>query len=140
VTDEPRQQHDRSTQRSTDFLIGAFLLGDSMNDYPSNYSMRPGSAHFEDREELTRDLMERRRRRRRWRDDDDDDGDAMAQALYEAERKCTDAQLCGVPEPETHECANCGRVGDDSQVIELKRACGTGYGEWYCMPGQGCQE
>ena len=108
--------------------------------YPWNQDTRPGSAYFEDREERTRALMARQKRRRRGRDEDDDDGAAMAQALYELERKCTDAQLCGVPEPETHACANCGRIGDESEVIEAKRACGTGYGEWYCMRGQGCQE
>lgn len=105
--------------------------------------MRPGSGYFEEQEQRLQERIERQNRqarRRRWRDDDDDDGDAMAQALYEAERKYTDAQLCGVPEPETHACADCGRVGDDSEVIEAKRACGTGYGEWYCMRGQGCQE
>ena len=110
-----------------------------MSDYPPNYSMRPGSAYMDEMEERSRRLAEKPPRRS-WRDDDDDDGDAMAQALYELERKCTDAQLCGVPEPETHACANCGRIGDESEVIEAKRACGTGYGEWYCMRGQGCQE
>ena len=101
---------------------------------------RPGSGWFEDREERTRELIKRQERRRRWRDDDDDDGDAMAQALYEAERKCTDAQLCGVPEPETHECANCGTMGTDAEITEATRKCGTGYGEWYCRPGMGCQK
>ncbi len=125
--------------------------------YPWNQDTRPGAAYFEDREERTRELM-KRQKRRSWRDDARDKGifaysfddymekvaaqrddDRMAQIMHEAERKFTDAQLCGLPEPETHTCANCGRIGDDSEVIEAKRACGTGYGEWYCMRGQGCQ-
>ena len=68
------------------------------------------------------------------------DDDRMAQIMHEAERKYTDAQLCGVPEPEKHECANCGRIGDASEVIEAVHRCGNGYGEWYCMPGTGCQK
>ena len=68
------------------------------------------------------------------------DDDRMAQIMHEAERKYTDAQWCGVPEPEKHECANCGRIGDASEVIEAVRRCGNGYGEWYCMPGTGCQK
>ena len=126
--------------------------------YPWNQDTRPGAAYFEDREERTRELM-KRQKRRSWRDDARDKGifaysfddymeklaaqrddDRMAQIMHEAERKFTDAQLCGVPEPEKHACANCGRIGDDSEVIEAKCACGTGYGEWYCMRGQGCQE
>jgi len=99
---------------------------------------RPGS-DFCDRKDEKAQRLAQQDRRRRWRDDDDDDGDAMAQALYEAERKCTDAQLCGVPEPEQHECANCGKTGPEEVITEAKRKCGTGYGEWYCRSGLGCQ-
>ncbi len=97
--------------------------------YPWNQDTRPGAAYFEDREERTRELM-KRQKRRSWRDDARDKGisaysfddymeklaaqrddDRMAQIMHEAERKFTDAQLCGVPEPATHACANCGRIG-----------------------------
>ena len=119
---------------------------------------RPGSAWFEEREERTRRMMERQKRPS-WRDlardkgivaysfddyceklDAQRDDDRMAQIMHEAESKLTDAQLCGVPEPEKHECANCGRIGDASEVIEAVRRCGNGYGEWYCMRGTGCQK
>jgi hypothetical protein len=36
------------------------------------------------------------------------------------------------------ECANCGREGDLYTLEEARRRCGTGYGEWYCMEGEGC--
>ena len=36
------------------------------------------------------------------------------------------------------ECANCGREGDLYVMEEARRRCGTGYGEWYCMEGEGC--
>ena len=39
----------------------------------------------------------------------------------------------------TVECANCGRVGDLYVMEEAMRRCGTGYGEWYCMEGEGCR-
>ena len=129
-----------------------------MSDYPPHYSMRPGSAYMDEIEERSRRLAEKPPRRS-WRDDARDKGisaysfddymyklearrddDRMDQIMHEAESKFTDAQLCGLPEPETHACANCGRIGDESEVVEAKRACGTGYGEWYCMRGQGCQE
>ena len=42
-------------------------------------------------------------------------------------------------EPEQFECGNCGRTGDQGEIIEATRRCGTGYGEWYCAHGQGCQ-
>jgi hypothetical protein len=118
---------------------------------------RPGSGWFEDRERRL-EIREEERERRSWRDDARDKGisaysfddyceklealrddDLMSQALHEAERKCTDAQLCGLPEPEQHECANCGRTGPEEVITEAKRKCGTGYGEWYCRTGLGCQ-
>ena len=40
---------------------------------------------------------------------------------------------------EKHTCAACGREGDLYTLIEATRRCGTGYGEWYCMEGEGCQ-
>jgi ubiquitin len=80
---------------------------------------RPGSGWFEERERRAEMLMQN--------------------ALHKAESKCTDAQLCGLPEPEQHECANCGRTGPESIITEAKRKCGTGYGEWYCRAGLGCQ-
>ena len=45
----------------------------------------------------------------------------------------------GVPVevPDTHGCANCGRVSQD--MDELLRRCGDSRGEWYCHRGQGCQ-
>ena len=39
--------------------------------------------------------------------------------------------------PDTHECANCGRVSED--MDELLRRCSDSRGEWYCHRGQGCQ-
>lgn len=42
-------------------------------------------------------------------------------------------------EPEQFTCANCGRTGDQAEIIEATRRCGTGYGEWYCAPGFGCE-
>ena len=36
------------------------------------------------------------------------------------------------------ECANCGREGDLYVMDEARRRCGTGYGEWYCIEGYGC--
>lgn len=39
---------------------------------------------------------------------------------------------------DTFECANCGREGDRYVMEEAMRRCGTGYGEWYCMEGEGC--
>ena len=36
------------------------------------------------------------------------------------------------------ECANCGREGDLYVMEEARRRCGTGYGEWYCIEGYGC--
>ena len=36
-------------------------------------------------------------------------------------------------------CANCGRRGTRYELEESIRSCGTGYGEWYCIAGQGCQ-
>ena len=39
--------------------------------------------------------------------------------------------------PDSHECANCGRVSED--MDELLRSCGDSRGEWYCHRGQGCQ-
>ena len=36
------------------------------------------------------------------------------------------------------ECANCGREGDRYVMEEAMRRCGTGYGEWYCIEGEGC--
>ena len=42
-------------------------------------------------------------------------------------------------ELEQFECGNCGRTGDQTEIIEATRRCGTGYGEWYCAPGFGCQ-
>ena len=126
--------------------------------YPWNEDMRPGSAFFEEKQRRAQELQ-KRPKRRSWRDDARDkgivaysfddymdkveaqrDNDRMAQIMHEAERKYTDAELCGLPDPEKHACANCGRIGDESEVIEAKRACGTGYGEWYCMRGQGCQK
>lgn len=38
------------------------------------------------------------------------------------------------------ECANCGKEGDHYTMVESVRRCGTGHGEWYCVPGQGCQD
>ena len=39
----------------------------------------------------------------------------------------------------TNSCANCGRTGHHSEFTEALRRCGTGYGEWYCNDGTGCQ-
>ena len=39
---------------------------------------------------------------------------------------------------EKHSCANCGREGDLYTLEEARRRCGTGYGEWYCIEGYGC--
>ena len=39
---------------------------------------------------------------------------------------------------DTFECANCGREGDRYTLEEAMRRCGTGYGEWYCIEGDGC--
>ena len=39
---------------------------------------------------------------------------------------------------DTFECANCGREGDRYVMEEAMRRCGTGYGEWSCMEGEGC--
>ncbi len=36
------------------------------------------------------------------------------------------------------ECANCGKEGDRCELQEAFRNCGTGYGEWYCVEGEGC--
>lgn len=91
---------------------------------------RPGSGWFEDRERRQEIREEERERRAEM---------LMQNALHKAESKCTDAQLCGLPEPEQHECANCGRTGPESIITEAKRKCGTGYGEWYCRTGLGCQ-
>ena len=42
--------------------------------------------------------------------------------------------------PERNEsCAACGRVAHHSEMTEALRRCGTGYGEWYCNAGTGCQ-
>jgi len=43
-------------------------------------------------------------------------------------------------EPVTQECANCGLTAHHAEMQEAKRRCGTGYGEWYCVDGHGCQE
>ena len=135
-------------------------MGDGMKwkhttPYPDQ---RPGSGWFEERERRA-EIREEESERRSWRDDARDKGiraysfddycekleamrddDLMAQAMHEAERKCTDAQLCGLPEPDTHECANCGTMGTEARLTEATRKCGTGYGEWYCRPGMGCQK
>ena len=39
---------------------------------------------------------------------------------------------------DTFECANCGREGDRYVMEEAMRRWGTGYGEWYCIEGEGC--
>ena len=53
----------------------------------------------------------------------------------------TKAECWEIPEEEEEEsnCANCGRVGHHSEFTEAVRRCGTGYGEWYCNDGTGCQ-
>tara|TARA_R110002020_G_scaffold32996_2_gene101031 strand:+ start:2040 stop:2330 length:291 start_codon:yes stop_codon:yes gene_type:complete len=83
------------------------------------FDQRPGSSWFEEKERRTEMLMQN--------------------ALHKAESKSTDAQLCRLPEPELYECANCGKTGTESMIEEAKRKCGTGYGEWYCRSGFGCQ-
>jgi hypothetical protein len=40
---------------------------------------------------------------------------------------------------EEYGCANCGRRGNLYELEEAIRSCGTGYGEWYCRNGTGCQ-
>ena len=41
---------------------------------------------------------------------------------------------------DTFECANCGREGDRYTLEQAMRRCGTGYGEWYCVEGEGCNK
>lgn len=38
------------------------------------------------------------------------------------------------------ECANCGKEGNLYVLEESVRRCGTGYGEWYCVEGEGCNK
>tara|TARA_R110002020_G_scaffold462812_1_gene682486 strand:+ start:322 stop:600 length:279 start_codon:yes stop_codon:yes gene_type:complete len=45
-----------------------------------------------------------------------------------------------VKKPVTHECANCGLTAHHAEMQEAERRCGTGYGEWYCTDGNGCQK
>lgn len=108
-------------------------MGDGMKwkhttPYPDQ---RPGSGWFEERERRQEIREEERERREELR---------RQKAQHEAESKLTDAQLCGLPEPEKHECANCGTMGTEARLTEATRKCGTGYGEWYCRPGMGCQK
>ena len=37
-------------------------------------------------------------------------------------------------------CANCGIEGTRYTLEEAIRTCGVGYGEWYCMDGEGCSK
>jgi len=68
------------------------------------------------------------------------DDDLMAQAMYEAERKLTDAQLAGVEELTDVGCTMCGRRGHPIEFTEHRRRCGDSRGEWSCSSGYGCQK
>lgn len=87
---------------------------------------RPGSAWFEAREEMIRE----RNGREFWEDYD-------PSIDYSWENKAEPWEL---EEPDEYECGSCGRKGDQTQVVEAVRRCGTGLGEWYCAPGQGCEK
>ena len=39
-----------------------------------------------------------------------------------------------------YQCANCGQTGNLYTLEEAARSCGTGYGEWYCIEGEGCND
>jgi len=101
---------------------------------------RPGSAWFEERERQTRMLIERQEERRRM----------AAQAkpkrtraeILRADPDAWEnmAESWELKRPEQYECGTCGRKGDETEVVEAVRRCGTGLGEWYCAPGQGCEE
>ena len=101
-----------------------------MSKYP--YDSRPGSAWMDEREERAQRFATIQ---------------PTAPKPTRAERLKADpdawetmAEPWETAEPVTHECANCGLTAHHSEMQEAERRCGTGYGEWYCAHGHGCQE
>ena len=98
---------------------------------------RPGSAWFEEREQQTRDLIDRQNNcpRRAAK------AERTRAEILRADPNAWEnmAEPWEDEEPEQFECCNCGRTGEQTEVIEATRRWGTGLGEWYCARGQGCQ-
>ena len=106
-----------------------------MSIYP--YDSRPGSAWMDEREQQTLAMVARQeetaRKRRRDRFFEGED----LSIDHSWENKAEKGEDGEVPQ---FECGNCGRTGDQTEIIEAERRCGTGYGEWYCAHGHGCQK
>ena len=122
------------------FFGRGILVGCSMSNFKNDPypDQRPGSNWFEERERNTRDLIDRQNNCPRRAANAERTRAEILRADPDAWENM--AESWELKQPEQYECGNCGRKGDQTEVVEAVRRCGTGLGEWYCAPGQGCEK
>jgi len=101
------------------------------------HDSRPGSSWFEKREEATQQMIKRQEEATTAKPKPKPTRAERLKADPDAWENM--AEAWELEEPEQFECCACGRKGDQTEIKESTRRCGTGLGEWYCVRGQGCQ-